>query len=474
MEEKNNPSLNSVTIVVCVLYMVRHIIHIITEGIKLITPESLVYNGVELNIVNHAAATYNVVASLPFVVILAFILKKKKWAVICFFIFQIANAFSLCMIQGDFANLGVHLFVSLVCCGILSLLLLLRNKGLSGWKIIFLNSKEKTQITQPQTHIEAEYTSELCEMKEDNTHTAEHCKSETETKPVSLKKNKSKDQKQIFYGRKKYLLWGFSGFLMIALLLVLSFGYKAYNTPERRLAKADTLLKQGNIEEALHEFKRLAEQDNCLAAKTKLGILYLTNDSVPTDSIAGFKYLEDAACMDTTALKYLINLYTGKEGKVGVYYTNFSKARKYAQLALGQKRCLGVANLCLGYINIQDEKYELAYYYLTEAAKSNEPKANAFLGYLYLNGFGCDEDYQKARIYCEKELAIGEEKNALYFLGIMYKEGLGVKVNTHRAIKYLRASAKLGAEWAKEELARMEMDGTYNEETFQLWESTDK
>ncbi len=112
--------------------------------------------------------------------------------------------------------------------------------------------------------------------------------------------------------------------------------------------------------------------------------------------------------------------------------------------------------------------------YIKEAAKIKEPKANVLIGYLCLNGFGCNEDYQKARIYLEKEFAIVEENNALCFLGIMYKDGLGVKANTHTAIKYLRASAKPGEERAKEKLARMEMDGAYTEALFELWVSTQK
>ncbi len=77
MEAKRG-NLNSIMFVICVLYIIRHIIHIITEGMKLMTSESLVYNGEKINIANHTVATYNIIISIAFIAIIVFILRKKK------------------------------------------------------------------------------------------------------------------------------------------------------------------------------------------------------------------------------------------------------------------------------------------------------------------------------------------------------------------------------------------------------------
>lgn len=465
--------LNSFTVVICILYIIRHIIHIITEGIRLMTPENFIYNGVRVNIVSHTAATYNIIISGIFIVIICFILQKKKWAVVSFFIFQLINAISICAIKGDFTDIAVHIFASIVCCFILFLLLLLRNEGKSGWKVIFQDSTitfkkhnshpKTTQIEDIMNPINAVYPID----NEKKCKTAENNNENKENEANKELWNKASKLSGI-QKRKKRLLCVSLGILLI-ILLALTFGYQTYNTPERRYAEADTLFSHGNIKESLEAFKYLADKDNYSPAKTKLGILYLTNDSVPMDSVKGFEYLEETAIIDSTALEYLIYLYGGKTFK-GIKHTNTTKANKYAQMALEQNKCIGAANLCLGSINIDNKKYELAYYYLTEAAKYRIPMANTFIGWLYLNGYGCEENDQKAREYFQKELSIGEEENALFFLGMIYKEGWGVDVSTHTAIKYLRSSAKLGNDDAKEELAKMKIKGIYNEDIFNIWE----
>jgi TPR repeat protein len=456
-------SLSFITIAIFVLYIIRHFTHIITEGIKLATPETLNYNGVQLNIVNHTVALYNIAVSVIFVIIMICILQKRKWAVISFFAFQFVNAIAICIIQNNVADFGGHLLASVVCCIIFSLLLCIRNEGVSGWKLFFqpsLGKKHKNdKILVANTSTEDIIHKVEPQSKADNI--------EEVSNHENIKLDKLHHKKRTY--NRKWILYAIGGISTFTLLISLTFGYYAYNTPERQYAKADTLLSHGQINEALDIYRNLADEDNYIPAKTKLGILYLTNDSVPMDSIVGFKYLEESAITDTTALKYLIYLYGGREYK-GVTHTNTTKAYKYAQMALQQKKCTGAANLCLGYMNMNEEKYELSYYYLSEASKNKEPHANAFIGYLYLYGYGCEEDNEKAREYFEKELQIGQERNASYFLGLMYKEGWGVDINTHKAIKYLRMSAKLGDDSAKEELAKMKINGDYNEELFEMWE----
>lgn len=441
-------SFNILTTIVCVLYLIRHIIHVITEGIKLTYPENFIYNGVKITIANHDMTIYNIVTSILFIVIMANILRKKKWAVISFFAFQLINAISIYAILKDFNDFGIHLAISIIYCIILFLLLQLRNNGIKGWNIIFNNQKHSNKAIYKiiKEHILSK------EIKEKISET----KSEQESKEKA-------------FSKKKILVTLFSSIFIIA-LIVLCISYNIGNSPQKLYEKADTLFVHGKIEDALDIYKQLAEKENYAPAKTKLGILYLTNDSVTIDSVAGFKYLEETAITDSLALEKLIYLYGGQESK-GANHYNSQKLEQYTQLAFDQNRCLGAANIVLGMKCTKQEKYNLAYYYFTEATKYREPCANLGIGWLYLNGYGCEEDYYKAKEYLERELKINENSQAYYFLGMMYKEGAGVKKSMQNSIKYLQKAAKLGDENAKEKLAKIEMDKTDNKKNIlNLWE----
>ncbi len=94
----------------------------------------------------------NLAQSIIMIIILSFILMKKKWAVCAFFIFQLLNAFIVSGIKpGNFAyNLSGDIVVSFFMMALMAGILFIKNNGLSGWEIIFgkiefkaKNKKEK-------------------------------------------------------------------------------------------------------------------------------------------------------------------------------------------------------------------------------------------------------------------------------------------------------------------------------------------
>lgn len=132
MEKK--AEFNAAIYVVFILVILRHGINLITQFIKLMTPESVVYGGQVLETSNHTIAAYNMVLSVVIIFSLILVLCKKIIGVYAFLALQIFNCIILSlMVEGDAI---INIFVSIIMCAIFAGLLCLRKEGKSGWNIL--------------------------------------------------------------------------------------------------------------------------------------------------------------------------------------------------------------------------------------------------------------------------------------------------------------------------------------------------
>lgn len=156
-------------------------------------------------------------------------------------------------------------------------------------------------------------------------------------------------------------------------------------------------------------------------------------------------------------------------------------ARK-KQIQNNQEEADGTREYKLGLAQIDKENYEKAAYWLKQAADVEHPFAQYFLGMMYLNGIGVEEDKDKAHELFE------EASPVIYYIANMYAEGdqalwmldkvcemnhspynawaycyrgylylygkKGVATNNYKAFEDLKKGAELGSKSAMYMLAR--------------------
>ena len=278
------------------------------------------------------------------------------------------------------------------------------------------------------------------------------------TQIVSLKKDieiKSETKKQI----KTRLLLSLAILFILGCVGLIIFHNSDEDNPklqELKFQEAKALFKDNKTKDAIQILEGLADNDY-VKAKTALGNIYLIQKNVPLESQKGFSYLEEAAKSDTNAIHLLVIIYGGKKCK-GEKFSDDIKLKKYAELAIEKKCCLGKAYFELGNVFARQEKYSNAFFNWQKATEYNETSAHRNIGVLYYNGWGSSVNYDKARFHFE--IAMKNSPNdptLLLYYGLMYKYGNGFSKNLSMAKDYLKKSAEKGNEVAQQEYATLEM-----------------
>jgi TPR repeat protein len=87
-------------------------------------------------------------------------------------------------------------------------------------------------------------------------------------------------------------------------------------------------------------------------------------------------------------------------------------------------------------------------------AEHGDPRAQAAIGSLYLNGLGVAPDVALAMQWCSKAADQGDAR-AQYLLGSMYRDGQGVAKDLARATTLIRKAAEQDYAWAQYGLGLM-------------------
>lgn len=111
------------------------------------------------------------------------------------------------------------------------------------------------------------------------------------------------------------------------------------------------------------------------------------------------------------------------------------------QIVLGHAK-LGIleAQHQLGRNYMLAEKYKEGLYWTRKAADAGYARSMSNMGYVYLNGYGVEKDFEVAREWLEK--AAEEDVHAAqYLLGVIYHRGHGVSANIGRAKRWYTKAA---------------------------------
>ena len=113
-------------------------------------------------------------------------------------------------------------------------------------------------------------------------------------------------------------------------------------------------------------------------------------------------------------------------------YSSVAFSATFEEIKLAAEQGDAKAQLDLGFIYAQgsgvQQDYQKAREWYEKAAAQGLPEAQLNLGILYDQGLGVRQDYQKAREWYEKAAAQGLPEAQLN-LGILYDQGLGVRKN---------------------------------------------
>lgn len=121
-------------VVIFVLVMIRHGMNILTQFIKMLTPETMEYNGQTIVVANHAFASYSIALSVIIIASLILVLCKKIIGAYIFLAVQIVNCAILLFMHTD--DGVAHIFVTLLMCAIFADVLCIRKEGKSGWDVL--------------------------------------------------------------------------------------------------------------------------------------------------------------------------------------------------------------------------------------------------------------------------------------------------------------------------------------------------
>ena len=219
--------------------------------------------------------------------------------------------------------------------------------------------------------------------------------------------------------------WILCGFLGAALAVMLTATALAAD-----LQKGLEAYDAGDYATALSILKPLAEAGNADAQLT-LSWMYYFGRGVPQDDAEWTKWRDrafnvvDGSAQDTPTA-------TGTLGTIEVSEDDFHEGvRAYA-----------------------NGDYATAYAKIFPLAELQNADALYFLGLMYYNGHGVEQDYEEAA-HTLRQSAKGGNTDAQNLLGVMYDHGKGVPQNVEEAEQWFRRAAAAGHAEAQQNLERL-------------------
>lgn len=97
----------------------------------------------------------------------------------------------------------------------------------------------------------------------------------------------------------------------------------------------------------------------------------------------------------------------------------------------------------LGLEHFGEQQYSQALMQWYPLAKDKDPRAEYYLGFMYINGLGLPRDAEEGRIWLLRAAQRGNA-DAQYELGQLYVTGLGVEQNMDQAMRWLMSASRAG------------------------------
>lgn len=147
----------------------------------------------------------------------------------------------------------------------------------------------------------------------------------------------------------------------------------------------------------------------------------------------------------------------------GMYSENYEEYKRIESKAQNGD---AEAQIEIGNIYEQNQKFSAAVFWYKRAAESGNPVAMCYLGSFYTLGRGVQKNNDKAFYWYKKSADTGD-KIGLYYLGLCYERGVGIKQNFKEAFNYYKKSAELDYEDAFISLANLYFKGVGTEKNLQ-------
>ena len=180
-----------------------------------------------------------------------------------------------------------------------------------------------------------------------------------------------------------------------------------------------------------------------------LAIHYLNGIGCNENKQKAFEYIQKATEVNKSNGEMLAAMYL--QG-IGTKIDTTKAIAIYKELADMQ---LSSSQAQLGHIYYEQDKYELAFKYLSEAEKKDELQAIDDLIVMYLRGWGVTENQDKAISFAQRGVALsGRDPYFLFSLGVCYEEKDNVK-----AFANVKESAEKGNPLAQYRLALYYQNG---------------
>ena len=206
-------------------------------------------------------------------------------------------------------------------------------------------------------------------------------------------------------------------------------------------------LNLGNMEAAWEYFEAAAKQ-GALKAFLHLGRMYLNGQGTERDIGKAVEALEQAAkAEEPESFAELGNMSRDGIGGIPDIEQAVSWYEKGAEM--GNAECMEI----LGCLYFQgedglDTDYVKAFSWLDQCHKAGTLQSYSKLAFLYMKGYGCDIDEERARELFEKAAETECDGYAFYELGYLYERKNESPEDLEKAAQYYRRAVEMGNESA--------------------------
>ncbi|WP_048694119.1 tetratricopeptide repeat protein [Catenovulum maritimum] len=207
-----------------------------------------------------------------------------------------------------------------------------------------------------------------------------------------------------------------------------------------------------NDDKAFELYSKSAELNN-KSALYGLALMYQRGDGTQIDKVKAYQLLQRAAEQGYKPAIFRLGL--------ALYYgdgVDQNKSRALEGLERLAESGYVSAQSFIGAKYLTNSDYKKAAFWNAKAAVKGDAKALNNLGDQYENGFGVEQDYQKAiKLYQASLDAGGLFANVS--LAYVYAKGLGVSVDFVKAVKHMQTAAIAGISIAQEQLGLWYLEG---------------
>ncbi len=112
-----------------------------------------------------------------------------------------------------------------------------------------------------------------------------------------------------------------------------------------------------------------------------------------------------------------------------------------------------------GFSAYLDGDYSTAFHEFKPLAEEGNSSASFYVGWMYQNGIGVQQDDQEAQIYFTLARLFGGEASLNFNFAVQYSHGWGVPQDYKEAAKWYKLSAEKGSSGAQNNLGRMYQNG---------------